>query len=107
MPRYFDRYEEFRSNDKMKPIPGLTLTQTNGDKTVLYKLGETRLDKLSNTYYNSPYFGWLIMSANPQFGGLEFLIPDQTIIVVPFPFEDAIGRYIQLVNNYKLLYGEQ
>jgi len=105
MPRYFDRYEEFRSNDKMKPIPGLTLTQTSGDKTVLYKLGETRLDKVSNAYYNSPYFGWLIMSANPQFGGLEFLIPDQTIIVVPFPFEDAIGRYIQLVNNYKLLYG--
>jgi hypothetical protein len=57
MPRYFDRYEEFRSNDKMKPIPGLTLVQTNGDKTVLYKLGETRLDKISNTYYNSPYFG--------------------------------------------------
>jgi hypothetical protein len=105
MPRYYDRYEEFRSNDKMKPIPGLVLTQTNGDKTVLYKLGETRLDKLSNTYYNSPYFGWLIMSANPQFGGLEFLIPDQTIIVVPFPFEDAISRYIQLVNSYKLLYG--
>jgi hypothetical protein len=45
------------------------------------------------------------MSANPQFGGLEFLIPDQTIIVVPFPFEDAISRYIQLVNDYKLLYG--
>lgn len=105
MPSYYDRYSRFRYNNTIKPIPGLYLEPTNTDKNVLYKLGETRLDKLSNTYYNSPYFGWLIMSANPQFGGLEFLIPDQTIIVVPFPFEDAIGRYIQLVNNYKLLYG--
>lgn len=106
MPRYIDRYEDFRFNDTIKPIPGLFLTQTSGDKTVLFKLGETRLDKLSNTYYNSPYYGWLIMSANPQFGGLEFLIPDQSIIVIPFPFEDAISRYIRLVNNYNLLYAK-
>jgi hypothetical protein len=105
MPKYFDRYEEFRSNNTMKPMPGLVLTPTTSDKTIIYKLGETRLDKLSYTYYNSPYFGWLIMSANPQYGGLEFLIPDQSTIVVPFPFEDAISRYIQLVNNYTLLYG--
>jgi hypothetical protein len=106
MPRYFDRYENFRFNGNMKPIPGLTLTQVDSDKTVIYKLGQTRLDKLSNQYYNSPYFGWLIMSANPQYGGLEFLIPDQTKIVIPFPFERAISRYIQLVNNYNVLYGQ-
>ena len=106
MPKYIDRYEDFRFNNTIKPMPGLVLKQQSSDKTVLYKLGETRLDKLSNLYYNSPYFGWLIMSANPQYGGLEFLIPDQTIIVVPFPFEDAINRYIRLVNNYKLLYAQ-
>jgi hypothetical protein len=106
MPRYIDRYEEFRFNDTIKPMPGLVLKQTPSDKTVVYSLGQTRLDKLSNIYYNSPYFGWLIMSANPQFGGLEFLIPDQSLIVIPFPFEDAINRYVQLVNNYKLLYAQ-
>jgi hypothetical protein len=105
MPKYFDRYEDFRTSNSIKPIPGLVLTQTTSDKTIIYKLGETRLDKLSNTYYNSPYFGWLIMSANQQYGGLEFLIPDQSTIVIPFPFEDAISRYTQLVNNYTLLYG--
>jgi hypothetical protein len=25
-------------------------------------------------YYNNPYGGWLIMLANPEFGGLEFNI---------------------------------
>lgn len=107
MPIYYDRYDDFRYNGGMKPVPGIYITQTPSDKTVLYELGNTRLDKLSNTYYNSPLFGWLIMSANPQFGGLEFLIPDQTIIVVPFPFESAIERYIEQVNNYNILYGVQ
>ena len=106
MPKYFDRYEDFRSNDTIKPIPGLYMPITNSDKTVVYKLGQTRLDKLSNLYYNSPYYGWLIMSANPQYGGLEFLIPDQSIITIPFPFEAAINRYITEVNKYKSLYGE-
>lgn len=106
MPKYYDRYEDFRSNDTIKPIPGLYLPATSSDKNVVYKLGQTRLDKLSNTYYNSPYYGWLIMSANPQYGGLEFLIPDQSIITIPFPFEAAINRYIIEVNKYKSLYGE-
>jgi hypothetical protein len=36
-------------------------------------------------YYNNPYGGWLIMLANPEFGGLEFNIPNQTVIRIPFP----------------------
>lgn len=105
MPRYYDRYQNFRTNDTVKPIPGLKIPINSSDKSVVYKLGNTRLDKLSNTYYNSPYYGWLIMSANQQYGGLEFNIPDQSIIVIPFPFESAIDRYITAVNNYNSFYG--
>lgn len=105
MARYFDRYDEFRFNGAMKPIPGIVLGSANSDKSIVYKLGETRLDKISNLYYNNPFCGWLIMLANPQFGGLEFLIPDQTIITVPYPFESAIDRYLSEVNKYKQLYG--
>jgi len=89
----------------MKPVPGLSIQSQSGDKSVVYKAGETRLDKLSNQYYNTPYCGWLIMLANPQFGGLEFLIPDLSIIRIPFPFETGIDRYIQEVNKYNILYG--
>lgn len=105
MARYYDRYNDFRVNNSMKPIPGLKIPQISSDKTVIFSLGETRLDKLSNMYYNSPYYGWLIMSANQQYGGLEFNIPDQASIIIPFPFENAIGRYITEVNKYKSLYG--
>jgi hypothetical protein len=104
--RYFDRYNNFRFNGGMRPIPRLDLPKQSSDKSIIYRLGDTRLDKLSNSYYNTPYCGWLIMLANPEFGGLEFNIPDQSIIRIPFPFESAIARYTQAINKYNSLYGE-
>ena len=105
MARYFDRYSNFRYNGYMRPVPNIKIDVLNSDKTVVYKLGDTRLDKLSNTYYNSPYYGWLIMLANPEYGGLEFNIPDQSLLRIPFPFESAINRYITQINKYNSLYG--
>ena len=106
MAQYYDRYSKFRTNADIKQIPGITIPIDGADKYNVYKLGLTRLDKLSNTYYNNPYSGWLIMLANPEFGGLEFNIPDSTIIRIPFPFDSAVSRYINQVSNHKELYGE-
>jgi hypothetical protein len=106
MAEYFDRYNAFRVNADMKPIPGITIPESSSDKSMVYKQGLSRLDKLSNMYYNNAYSGWLIMLANPQFGGLEFNIPDMTLIRIPFPFDSAVSRYITQVNNHKALYGE-
>jgi len=103
--RYYDRYSQFRFNGSMRPVPGITIDSASSDKSLVYKIGDTRLDKLSNLYYNTPYCGWLIMLANPELGGLEFLIPDQTIIKIPYPFESGIDRYITAINKYKKLYG--
>ena len=75
---YFDRYAKFKTNGTTKPMPWLKIPVRQTDKTVIYKLGETRLDILSQKYYNNPYHGYLIMIANPQFGGLEFNINDNT-----------------------------
>lgn len=106
MAQYVDRYSKFRVNGEIKPLPGITIPENASDKSAIYKQGQTRLDKLSNMYYNNPYSGWLIMLANPEFGGLEFNIPDMTSIRIPFPFDSAVGRYITEVQNHKLLYGE-
>lgn len=102
---YFDRYEQFRTNGEVKPVPGIQIPILSTDKSIVYKNGQTRLDKLSQTYYNNPYHGFLIMAANPQFGGLEFNIPDRAVIRVPFPFENAVERYINEIEIYKTLYG--
>lgn len=106
MSTYFDRYSKFRTNGNILPIPGISIPQISSDKSAIYKQGVTRLDKLSQMYYDNAYSGWLIELANPEFGGLEFNIPDMTVLRVPFPFESAIARYIKEVENYKTLYGE-
>lgn len=106
MAEYFDRYNKFRVNGEIKPIPGITIPESDSDKNAVYKQGVSRLDKLSNRYYNNPYSGWLILAANPEYGGLEFNIPDMTSIRIPFPFDSAIARYNAQVLNHKLLYGE-
>jgi hypothetical protein len=105
MSNYYDGYNGFRINSEVKPIPGIQIPASSSDKIVVYKKGKTRLDIVSNDYYNNPYSGWLIMQANPQFGGLEFNIPDNSLIRVPFPFTEAINRYITQVALHKTLYG--
>ena len=101
---YFDRYKKFRENGEMKPLPGIKIPESSSDLFALYKKGQTRLDKISNMYYNNPYSGWLIMLANPQYGGLEFDIPDETTIRIPFPLINAIQDYQQAIDNYNVLY---
>lgn len=106
MATYYNRYSKFLKDGKIKPIPGIFIETNSDDKSDVYKVGKSRLDKLSNLYYNTPYCGWLILAANPELGGLEFYIPDQSVIIIPFPFESAIDRYLQAVNKHFKLYGE-
>lgn len=105
MAQYFDRYQKFRKDGTMSPIPGIKIPLDPSDKTIVYKLGDTRLDIVSQKYYNSPYYGFLIMLANPEYGGLEFNIKNRDIIRIPFPFESAIERYLNEIEIYKALYG--
>ena len=106
MAGYVDRYSQFRVNAEMKPIPGITIPESSSDLSYIYKQGVGRLDKISNMYYNNAWSGWMIMAANPQFGGLEFNIPDMTLIRIPYPFDNAVERYMTQIRNHKSLYGE-
>ena len=105
MAQYYDRYKKFRENGEVKPLPGIIITPDPNDKQARYKAGKSRMDILSQEYYGNPYHGWLIMLANQQWGGMEFDIPDNTVIRIPFPFTNAIERYILQVNKHKELYG--
>jgi len=106
MAEYYNRYSKFKDNNGIKPIPGITIPELSSDKYAIYSKGLTRLDKLSNMYYNNPYSGWLIMLANPEHGGLEFNIPDMTSLRIPFPFESALERYTSQMTNHITLYGK-
>jgi len=101
---YFDRYQSFKFDGKYLPLPFIKIPPKQSDKTVVYDSSISRLDKLSQKYYNNPYHGWLILSSNPQFGGVEESILDIEIIRIPFPFRDSIQQYIDEVDKYFKFY---
>ena len=102
---YYNRYHKFNFNGKYTPLPFIKIEPKSSDKTVLYRQTQSRMDKLSQEYYGNPYHGWLIMLANPQYGGVEESIPNNEIIRIPFPFKDSLQQYISEVQKYQRLNG--
>jgi hypothetical protein len=103
---YFDRYQFFIEEGNFKIVPGIEMPIKGTDKYLNYKKGKTRLDKVSQDFYGTPVFGWLILQANPQVGSIEFEIPDNTILRVPFPLTSSLQDYKRGVELYNLYYGE-
>ena len=103
--RYYNRYDEFLVNGEQTVVPFVQLPQKTTDKVYIYKLGRTRLDKISQEYYETPFFGWLILQANPQYGGLESNIPDGAMLIIPFPLLPSLQDYKSAINNHFYYYG--
>jgi len=96
---YYDRYGDFKRNDKMTFIPFIKLTPKSTDLLVTWNKNR-RLDKISNDQYGVPYYGWLIMLANPAYGGLEFDIPEGARLRVPYPLMDSLQDYQNKVEKF-------
>ena len=105
--QYYDRYENFITDGSFRIVPGIEIPIKGSDKYVQYKKGKDRLDKYSQEYYNSPLYGWLILQANPLLGGIEFEIPDNSFIRIPFPLVTSLQDYKKNIETYNLYYGEQ
>ena len=102
---YFNRYYNFLINGEQTVVPFVKLPSKSTDKKYFYKTGISRLDKISQEYYGSPLFGWLILLANPEYGGLEWNIPDGGLLVIPFPLVSSVQDYEAELNNYFFYYG--
>lgn len=105
--KYYNRYEEFEIDGDFKIVPGIEIPIKSTDRYITYKKTKTRLDKLSNEYYNTPVFGWLIMLANPLAGNNEFEIPDNFTLRIPSPLISTLQDYQRAIELYKLYYGEE
>lgn len=103
--QYWNRYSEFLINGEQTVVPYVQLPQKPTDKAFIYKVGRSRLDKVSQDYYDSPYFSWLILQANPQFGGLENTITDGSILIIPFPLLPSLQDYKAALENHFYYYG--
>lgn len=103
--QYYNRYSDFIINGEQTVVPYVTLPQKTTDKVFIYKVGRSRLDKVSQEFYNSPVFSWLILQANSQFGGLENNIYDGAMLIIPFPLLPSLQDYKESLENHFYYYG--
>ena len=101
----YDRYTQFRYNGKVDFVPNVKIIPKTTDFFEVYKRGESRLDLISYDYYGDPNYDWLIMAANPEYGSMEFNIPDQTQLRIPYPLDQTLENYVNQIDKYRLLYG--
>jgi hypothetical protein len=102
----FNRYQFFIEDGEFSIVPGIEIPIKTTDKYFIYKKGKDRLDKLSQDYYGTPLFGWLILLANPTVGSIEFMIPNNSLLRVPFPLTTSLQDYKRNIELYNLYYGE-
>ena len=104
--QYFNRYEYFENDGDFSIVPGIEVPIKSTDKFHQYKRNRDRLDKLSQDYYGSPLFGWLILLANPLAGSVEFEMPNNFMLRIPLPLVKSLQDYKNAVELYNLYYGE-
>lgn len=103
--QYYNRYNEFLVNGEQSVVPYVQLPSKTTDKSFIYRIGQSRLDKVSQQFYNSPYYSWLILQANPVFGGMENNIYDGAVLLIPFPLIPSLQDYKGALENYFYYYG--
>lgn len=106
MNQYYNRYQLFVDEEEHQIVPGIEIPIKATDKFAVYRKGKDRLDKMSQEFYNTPVFGWLILMANPSVASIEFEIPDFSKLRIPFPLINSLQDYKRGVELYKLYYGE-
>ena len=101
----YDRYNKFTMNGNSLIVPFIEIDKKDTDLYVYYKVGKTRLDLLSYQYYNDANYDWLILQANPQYGALEYKIPDGARLRIPYPLSTTLTKYNDGIDEYEKLNG--
>lgn len=100
----YDRYSQFRGEGTIKMVPFIKIPEKITDYFETYIAGQTRLDLLSNKYYQNPNYDWLIMMANPEYGSMEFAIPNNVELRIPYPLDITLRDYNNAIRKYNELY---
>lgn len=100
----FDRYSSFRKGGMVEMVPFGEIPKKNSDIKIIYKKGEMRLDQISHQYYGNSDYAWFIMQANPEYGSLEFNIPDNVELRIPYPLDVSLSDYQKSLEDYNKYY---
>jgi hypothetical protein len=79
------------ANGTTDQMPFVTLPVNPSDKYENWNTEYSRLDKVSQKYYGSPFYDFLILYANGYMS--EFDIPDGQLIRIPFPLSKVKSDY--------------
>lgn len=90
------RYNFFKKGGVVYPTPSLNLKHKSSDREEFYKVGESRLDKISYKYYGDPNYGYLILMANPNIASNETDITLSCMLRIPYPLNETINE----INNF-------
>ncbi len=101
----YDRYSQFRKGNEIDIVPFGKVRPKDTDHFEVYKKNQRRLDVISYNYYKNPNYGWLILQANPEVGSMEYNIPDETTLRIPYPLSISIQDYRDSIDEYYRLYG--
>ena len=91
----FNFYKPLKENDVLKDMPAIKISNRSTDKFITYQKEVIRLDFVAGEIYKDETFWRLIMWANPEYF-IEFDIPNNAIIRIPYPLNDVLSE----VNNY-------
>lgn len=100
----YNRYSRFYNNGTYSIVPNITIQKKSSDYYSEYNCQSNRLDNISYYYYGDPNYDWLIMMANPEYGSMEFSIPNGTMLRVPYPLKETLDLYNDAINIYNTLY---
>ena len=89
MPYNF--YDLLKINDSLMEMPAISIKKRDTDKSVVYNKQKNRLDTIAGNVYQDETYWRLILWANEQYF-MEFDIPDNTVIRVPWPLNDVIAE---------------
>lgn len=85
----YDFHKLLKSNDSLKNMPKVSIQKRPTDKSVTYNKEANRLDTIAGNLYQDETYWKLILWANEQYF-LEFDIPDNSVIRVPYPLQEVI-----------------
>ena len=87
----YNFYSLLRDNDSLINMPPIKIDKRITDKSVTYNSQKNRLDTIAGNIYSDETLWRIILWANEQYF-MEFDIPDNKVIRVPWPLQDVLNE---------------
>ena len=83
-------------------MPPIDIDKRVTDKNVVYNKNKTRLDRIAGDVYQDETLWKVILWANSGYE-VEFDIPDDTVIRIPWPKQEVLDEIsVKIINNKDL-----